>query len=57
MALRTEETSDELNRGRGGSVRLRIGAIEALDEALDFLDRVEREGRLSPDAVWGAPRN
>jgi len=47
----------KLNRERGGPVRLRIEAIEEIDEALKFLEDARRRGALDPGAEWGAFKN
>jgi len=48
---------NKIYRERGGPVKLRIQAIEEIDRALEYLKQADREGRLLPDAVWGAWKN
>jgi hypothetical protein len=47
----------KLNRERGGPVRLRIEAIEQLDRAIAYLRKMHIQGRIQPDADWGAWKN
>lgn len=48
---------EKIARERGGPVRWRLEAIEEIDEAIEFLTKAEKEGRLDQSAVWGALAN